>query len=361
MATSSGSVSKTKIEQYKFVGEPSETYICPICLIVCSEPLQAVCCGKLICRKCYEEHIEKSFDKNCPCCKQKLEIVPDKRAEQEIGNLKVYCSNQVRGCEEVVELNYLTEHRSVCPYEVVLCRYSAAGCTEKLQRMEMDKHDEAFKDKHLLLCLTMLLDQDEVIKEQDEKIRKLEHQLRACNITIKDKNDEIKKLQNDIIKMESQLEDSSKIVAELNKHFQVNQSPSDDLLVIQPTFKPVTRLFSVEHFQTLLSARAPWDSPKFELEGWKLRCSLSNNLNDPFKGPRPGHRVTLKMVPKDTDSLYFPRALIQCEVLDMKKKTYLSFGYQNDYELLRIPQEKINKLDSFKLIIRVLYFSDNTC
>ena len=166
--------------------------------------------------------------------------MPDKRAEQQIGNLKVYCNNHELGCKETRELRDLDKHKSECQFEVIPCKYKVAGCTEKLQRMEMDKHDEAFKEKHLLLCLTMLYDQDEVLKEQDEKIRKLESELQA---TVRDKNDEIKKLQNDICKKDSQLEKSSKKVAELEEQLlKFNQNVSADAIIRPPTFESVTLL-----------------------------------------------------------------------------------------------------------------------
>ena len=86
-----------------------------------------------------------------------------------------------------VECNTLEDHLNVCSLQVVECDFGYAGCTEKLQRQDIEKHIEDNMQKHLALMasVTMKLSQEfeEKLQEQwdefqgylEQKDRRIEH------------------------------------------------------------------------------------------------------------------------------------------------------------------------------------------
>ena len=135
---------------------------CPICLLVLREPYQATCCGKSFCWKCYEKAEEN--ESSCPTCNKQDDdffCFHNKGLQLPLYDLKVYCKNKSKGCEWTGELRELDNHLNSdppadkalegCPYEVVQCPLSYAGCKETLLRQELDDHLSEQTVGHMLM------------------------------------------------------------------------------------------------------------------------------------------------------------------------------------------------------------------
>ena len=152
MAAKEVSQPRYKGESYPFVVDVPSTLLCNVCLELCSDPQQAVCCGKLFCLDCIKKVKTRNNDKNCPCCRQPIKTFPDKRTEQEVGNLQIVCSNVGRGCRERPELRNVGEHKNVCPFELIPCQFSDVGCLETMLRKDSKDHNRKEIIEHLDLC-----------------------------------------------------------------------------------------------------------------------------------------------------------------------------------------------------------------
>ena len=152
MAAKEGRQPEYKGESYQFVVDVPSTLLCNVCLELCSDPQQAVCCGKLFCLKCITIAKTKSNSGNCPCCRQPIKTFSDKRTKQEIGNLQIICPNVGRGCRERPELRNAGEHKNVCPLELISCQFSDVGCRETMLRKDSKDHNRTKIVEHLDLC-----------------------------------------------------------------------------------------------------------------------------------------------------------------------------------------------------------------
>ena len=150
MAAKEGLQVEYKGVSYQFTVDIPTTLLCSVCLELCSDPQQAVCCGKLFCLGCIEK--AKALNVSCPCCRQFLRTFPDKRTEQDIGDFRTVCPNVVRGCQETPELRDAPKHREVCPLELVLYQFSDVGCPKTMLRRESEDHNIRNVIQHLDLC-----------------------------------------------------------------------------------------------------------------------------------------------------------------------------------------------------------------
>ena len=152
MAAKEGRQPGYKGVSYQFVVDVPSTLLCNVCLELCSDPQQAVCCGKLFCLGCIEKAKARNNDKSCPCCRQPIKTFPDKRTEQEIGNLRIVCSNFGRGCRERPELRNAEKHKNGCPLELIPCQFSDVGCPATMLRKDSKDHNTKEIVEHLDLC-----------------------------------------------------------------------------------------------------------------------------------------------------------------------------------------------------------------
>ena len=63
----------------KFVDTPPDKLKCQICLLVAGAPHQVMCCGRVYCKACLEEH--KKNSRTCPNCRKRGRNFPDIRGE----------------------------------------------------------------------------------------------------------------------------------------------------------------------------------------------------------------------------------------------------------------------------------------
>ena len=173
----------------EFVEPPPKVIVadCPICLHVLREPYQATCCGKNFCRGCLDEN-KANHSNSCPCCKTKnFLFFEDKRLQQTLYDFRVYCPHRCEGCEWTGELRELDAHLDSspppekclegCPFIVISCPLSYAGCTVKLARREMREHLVETAVGHMLMQAgrqkVLEADNERLKKELEERIEQI--------------------------------------------------------------------------------------------------------------------------------------------------------------------------------------------
>ena len=161
--------------------EPPAKYLkveCPICLHILREPYQATCCGENFCKVCLEQ-LEANDCRPCPCCKQqRLDTYEDKRLKQTLYDFQVHCTHKSEGCEWTGELRELDNHLNKnpqadkslegCPFTLIDCPLSYAGCKESLYRNNMPEHISESVVSHTL----MQVGKQVALTQENECLRK---------------------------------------------------------------------------------------------------------------------------------------------------------------------------------------------
>ena len=98
-----------------FVDKIPDDLICALCQDVVRKPLQTKCCGQVYCKVCINRlpRIVRGM-LGCPHCREKLEVFVDKRAENFVNNMKIFCINAKGGCSWMGQLTNLKNHLDNC-------------------------------------------------------------------------------------------------------------------------------------------------------------------------------------------------------------------------------------------------------
>lgn len=137
----------------RFTGDIDEELKCPICCGVLEDPVQGSKCEHAYCKKCIIEWMKTS--ESCPVDRQSLKVSqlqPIPRIVRNLLNhLLIKCDFVTHGCREVISLEELTNHRSICcknPEFPVPCPRS---CGALVPKNILDKHD-CVRELRELLC-----------------------------------------------------------------------------------------------------------------------------------------------------------------------------------------------------------------
>ena len=115
-------------------------------------------CGERIRRGAMRKHMKSSCTKrqmSCQYCSycSSYDIVSAKHLPICL-QVPVICPNNCK--EERLKRKRLQAHIDVCPLQVISCPFTSAGCTVKLPRNEMEKHEDTAMRQHLRLVLMKL-------------------------------------------------------------------------------------------------------------------------------------------------------------------------------------------------------------
>ena len=126
------------MEEYNFVVEPTDDFMCMICSKVLIEPHVTDCCGQHFCQSCLDEWFRKQGKKICPHCRSErfshILYLPLKR---KIQALKVYCPNQKYGCGSTISINEVKGHVEKCSFVNVACEL---GCGRSMLKKDLKQH-----------------------------------------------------------------------------------------------------------------------------------------------------------------------------------------------------------------------------
>jgi len=130
-------------------------------------------CGQQVQKYQLATHIADNCPKRdftCMHCdfKATYEVVSEKHWP-ECQNYPVPCPNR---CQiGAVERNTLEDHLNMCSLQFIECDFSYAGCNEKLQRQDMEKHVEENTQKHLALVAAASIKMKREFQEQRDEFQ----------------------------------------------------------------------------------------------------------------------------------------------------------------------------------------------
>ena len=135
-----------KEREYSYIGDHEqelEDFKCAICLSVLAEPL-LTSCGHLFCDDCID-----GIHDNCPTCRGNFTTSPDRFIARKIGDIKVKCPNEGRGCLWTGTLGESEDHLgNRCDYEEVQCKH----CDHRGDRKEVNSLHPTWCEKLPLYC-----------------------------------------------------------------------------------------------------------------------------------------------------------------------------------------------------------------
>ena len=166
-----------------------------ICCNVFVAPQLLTCCGKNVCKRCIDSHVQRAAHSetermckpSCPHCrKEDFRLIPNTALELSINQLRVECPYQKNGCSWSGSLKHgnlhlkeckfvlidcpnqcgcpkfergrLPSHVTMCPLQYINCPFQAVGCDTGalFLRMEWSRgHPVSNLHQHLLLIAQM--------------------------------------------------------------------------------------------------------------------------------------------------------------------------------------------------------------
>ena len=127
---------------YDLVYSVLDGFQCEICHLLSRDPYLSMCCKRLFCKSCLDEHKHSPTTSNvCPvCCDEEFVTFPNEAVNQEIKSLHIYCTNKVIGCQWQGELMNISNHLgNRCQFEEVKCFNE---CGKMMERQYLTSHVE---------------------------------------------------------------------------------------------------------------------------------------------------------------------------------------------------------------------------
>ena len=127
------------MEDYNFVQDLPDAYLCQVCLKVLQEPHVTECCGQHYCKACLENWFSQNRGrKTCPQCRAtNFNHMIYKPLQRQINELEVYCTNRSNGCQATMQLSNLDNHLNICQYCILAC---PNNCGTSVMRKDLDAH-----------------------------------------------------------------------------------------------------------------------------------------------------------------------------------------------------------------------------
>ena len=140
--------------EFKFVNEPSNEQLCPICFEPLIQPFLTDC-GHYLCYTCRGRLLASGKDE-CPECREPngaKDARLNKHLQRQVNSLKVRCQLYEVGCQWVGELMYLKEHLDPllrrCGFILLVC---PLGCGERVRSSAMEEHIKSYCSKRSYVC-----------------------------------------------------------------------------------------------------------------------------------------------------------------------------------------------------------------
>ena len=116
-----------------------------ICCNVFAAPQLLTCCGKNVCKRCIESHVQRAAlseterKPSCPHCrKEDFRLIPNTALELSINQLRVECPYQKNGCDWRGSLKHGNLHLKECKFVLIDCP-NQCGCP-KFERGRLPSH-----------------------------------------------------------------------------------------------------------------------------------------------------------------------------------------------------------------------------
>ena len=139
---------------FKFVSEPTNDHLCPICVEPLIQPFLTDC-GHYLCYTCRGRLLASGKDE-CPECREPngaKDARLNKHLQRQVNSLEVRCQHHEVGCQWVGELMYLKEHLDPllrkCGFILLVC---PLGCGERVRSSAMEEHIRSYCSKRSYVC-----------------------------------------------------------------------------------------------------------------------------------------------------------------------------------------------------------------
>ena len=182
-------------------------------------------CGMILKRQCVQPHLNKDCPRHCQYCGftgPKMEI-----AAQHKKNCAQYPLSCPNGCElGVIPSAGMASHKRVCPLEIISCEYHRIGCSVRLSRKDIDKHNTEEMAHHLKLMSEALMTMNQDLSKQATSVQRVQRKLGDNKSTVSnDKLHAISQKMDEVNFEQSQHKESLEV---LQKQF----SRSIELIII---------------------------------------------------------------------------------------------------------------------------------
>ena len=139
-------------DEERFVTTVNRNFLCLICFNVLKDPVMCPRNQDCFCRACVKNHLENT--QRCPSCADELTeetlTVPSRTERGYLNELKIRCVYRDRGCEEIVQLQHLDQHKDSCGFTPAVCRNQGCGVT--LNKRDLVHHESELCEHRKLKC-----------------------------------------------------------------------------------------------------------------------------------------------------------------------------------------------------------------
>ncbi|KAI9297238.1 WD40 repeat-like protein [Neoconidiobolus thromboides FSU 785] len=179
-------IEDSDIETLKFVNQPSNSLLCPVCRDICHEPLITHRCHHSYCAKCIYQSI--NIEPFCPLCRCRLkseDLHPNLALASLINELLVYCKNQMYGCTQKIRLDGYKAHIKSCLYTPIECPNKIYGCEFHGTLKEKEEHLRNCEIQKMLPFIKVM---ENRIKGLEEKVLEQNRELEKVKLILSNKN-----------------------------------------------------------------------------------------------------------------------------------------------------------------------------
>jgi len=154
MSTESGSNFTSKFLSTNECRDILEENIrCPICTDIFRSPTEIPCCNKTFCFHCLSQCYENNA--TCPTCRSNFDMSQcraNKFCNSLLSKLNVDCLNKQRGCKRKYRFDEHEDHKSICEYELIPCKWNPKECNI-LPRTEQKIHEDTLCENRRIKCI----------------------------------------------------------------------------------------------------------------------------------------------------------------------------------------------------------------
>jgi len=175
-------------------------------------------CGQMVQRQNFSRHISSECQcrsTKCKYCRMEGQYVfIHGQHKQTCPKYPVACPN---GCKISDLLQEgLAAHRDKCPHEQIQCEFFSEGCTEKMTRQNLARHNKENMEKHLTLIKCELI-----------KARKREENIQAIMSVKQDLGQILDSIKQDLmIKLDIEMSNAKREIAAIRNDLAKNQPTS---------------------------------------------------------------------------------------------------------------------------------------
>ena len=176
--------------------------------------------------------------------------------------------------EGTIERQDLSNHLEVCPLQIIDCEFDYVGCTEKVQRQEIQFHVESSVKAHLQMMARHAKLQEKRLEQQEKRMEQQEKQIETLFDQVHQLSSTLQEKQTEQVQKEQQETQVETLAAQVHQ-----------LAATLQVFTPPP-VFTMTNFKQHKKDEDRWFSPPFysHIGGYKMCISVKANGSDVSKG-----------------------------------------------------------------------------